>query len=77
MASECERAKLLVILMQADASTSVAAFHRHFMGFLSDKRSREALSSLSAAGLLILGPMLRSCPGAGDLGRALCVFGCD
>lgn len=56
MASECERAKLPVVLMQADASTSVAAFHRHFMVFLSGKRPRQSSFFSSTASSLILGP---------------------
>lgn len=58
MASECERAKFPVILAQTDANASIAAFHRHSMGFLSGQRSREVLSPVSAAGSLILGPVL-------------------
>lgn len=58
MSSECERAKLPVVLMQTDASASVAAFHLLFMVFLSGERFRLDLSSLSTASSLILSPGL-------------------
>ena len=59
LASVCERAQLPVVLMQTDASTSVAAFLRLFMIFLSGEReSRGLSSSLSIASELILDPAL-------------------